>query len=180
MAADRPDDLDGPIEDPNPPTYYADGWDVAPRRRSRVPLVVGAAVVAAAVVAGGGVLVADRVRTAREQPLPADVTAPVEAWAVQLVTGSCLAELPPDGPVERVRVVPCADEHAAQVIGQYAFAQDAVWPGQEGAHARVARSCTLSDEETAAGVRVVTWAPTEEGWRDGDREGLCLAVPPEG
>lgn len=186
----RPAGPDGPdddtIEDPNPPTHYAQGWadgsagsgtTGSPRRR-RVPLVVAGTLVTAAVLAGGGLLVADRVQESRSRPLPADVTAPVDAWAVQLVTGSCLADLPADGPVTRVRVVPCADEHAARVVGQYAFGQDAVWPGQEAAHARVARSCVLSDEETAAGVHVVTWAPTEEGWRDGDREGLCLAVGP--
>ncbi|QCB95459.1 hypothetical protein E5225_15035 [Cellulomonas shaoxiangyii] len=128
---------------------------------------------------GAGLLVADRVEASRSRPLPPDVTAPVDAWAAQVVTGSCLAELPADGAVERVRVVPCADPHTAQVVGQFWFAPDAVWPGQDAAHARVARSCALTDEETAAGVRVVTWAPTEDGWRSGDRDGLCLAVAPE-
>ncbi|QGQ21144.1 hypothetical protein GC089_16085 [Cellulomonas sp. JZ18] len=141
-------------------------------------LVAGVAVTLAVVV-GGSLVVTRFVDEARTRPLPPDVTEPVDAWSVQLVTGSCLAELPPDGEVGRVRVVPCAQQHEAQVIGEYGFDPDALWPGQEAAHARVARSCVLTEEEAAAGVEVVTWAPTEAGWRDGDRSGLCLAVPPE-
>ena len=116
------------------------------------------------------------VTAARTRPLPPDVTAATQAYAVQLVTGSCLRELPADGEVGRVDVVPCAQEHAAQVVAQYEFDEAAVWPGLDGAHRRVARACVLSDEEQAAGVRVVTWVPSEQGWRGGDRSGLCLAV----
>ncbi|MFS0705261.1 hypothetical protein AB6N23_12125 [Cellulomonas sp. 179-A 9B4 NHS] len=177
MSADVPGD-DRPVEDPNPPTHYAAGWDTGPRRRGRVRLVVGVVVTVAAVT-GASLVVGRFVEEGRTRPLPPDVTEPVDAYAVQLVTGSCLAGLPADGAVDRVRVVPCAQEHAAQVIGEYAFAPDAVWPGQDAAHARVARSCVLTDEEAQAGVEVVTWAPTREGWDDGDRSGLCLAVPPE-
>lgn len=118
------------------------------------------------------------VTAARSRPLPADVTAPTSAHVVQLVTGSCVAALPADGEVARVDVVPCAQPHAAQVVAQYVFDPAAVWPGQAGADARVARACVLSEDEQAAGVRVVTWAPTEQGWGRGDRTGLCLAVPP--
>lgn len=130
-------------------------------------------------LAAGAVLGTRAVTTARSRPLPADVTAPTQAYAVQLVTGSCLAALPDDGEVDRVDVVPCADRHVAQVVAQYAFDAAAVWPGQDGAHARVARACVLSEEEVAGGVRLVTWAPTESGWAGGDRTGLCVAVPPE-
>ncbi|GIG40827.1 septum formation family protein [Cellulomonas phragmiteti] len=148
------------------------------RARRRV-VVVTVGLAALVLVALGAVLGTRAVADARSRPLPPDVTAPTQAYAVQLVTGSCLAELPGDGEVDRVDVVPCAEPHAAQVVAQYAFDPTAVWPGQDGAHARVARACVLSDDEVAAGVRVVTWAPTEPGWADGDRTGLCLAVPPE-
>lgn len=127
-------------------------------------------------VAVAGVLGAGAVEDARTRPLPGDVTTPTSAHARQLVTGSCLATLPPDGAVATVDVVPCADPHAAQVVAQYAFAPAAVWPGQDRAHAQVARACVLSDEEEAAGVVVVTWAPSEQSWKRGDRTGLCLAV----
>ena len=114
--------------------------------------------------------------SAATRPLPADVPAARDARAQQLVTGNCLATLPADGPVDSVRVVPCAEPHEAQVVTEYSFAANAVWPGQEDADERVARACVLDDSEIAAGVRTVTWSPTERSWSDGDRVGLCLAV----
>ncbi|WP_243882987.1 septum formation family protein [Cellulomonas dongxiuzhuiae] len=168
-------------DDPHPPTHYAPGWEeaAATRARARRRVVVGVTAVATVVVLAVGTTVGTRAVTAvRSRPLPSDVTASTDAYAVQLVTGSCLATLPDDGEVDRVDVVPCDDPHAAQVVAQYAFDPAAVWPGQEGAHARVERACVLSDEEVAAGVRLVTWAPTAGGWSGGDRTGLCVAVPP--
>jgi hypothetical protein len=108
--------------------------------------------------------------------LPADVPAAREARAQQLVTGNCVLSVPEDGPVDSVRVVPCAEPHEAQVVTEFTFAPGAVWPGQQSADARVARACVLDAEEVAAGVRTVTWSPTERSWADGDRVGLCLAV----
>lgn len=113
------------------------------------------------------------------RPLPADVAAPVDARAVQLVVGSCVGEVPPDGPVDRVRVVPCADPHEAQVVSSYAFPADDPWPGSEQASARVQASCVLTDDEQAQGLRMLAWAPSAASWARGDRTGLCLAVPPE-
>jgi hypothetical protein len=110
------------------------------------------------------------------RPLPADVPAPADARAVRLVTGNCLAELPQDGPVDRVRVVPCADEHAAQVVSSYEFPADATWPGPAEAAARVSAGCDLTAAEREQGLRMVAWAPSERSWSAGDRTGLCVAV----
>ncbi|WP_235523241.1 DUF4190 domain-containing protein [Cellulomonas sp. Root485] len=114
--------------------------------------------------------------TLATRPLPADVPAARDARAQQLVTGNCVLSVPDDGPVDTVRVVPCADPHEAQVVTEFTFATDAVWPGQQSADARVARACVLDESEIEAGVRTVTWSPTERSWSDGDRVGLCLAV----
>lgn len=108
------------------------------------------------------------------RPLPSDVAEAREVHARQLVTGNCLDPLPEDGEIDDVRVVPCADPHAARVISQYAFDPDALWPGQAAADRRVATACQLSAAETGAGLVPVTWAPTEESWDAGDRTGLCL------
>lgn len=109
------------------------------------------------------------------RPLPPAVDAPLEAHVGRLATGHCLGALPDDGAVGRVEVVPCEQPHAAQVISEFRFAPDAVWPGQDGANARVAIACELSEAEVEAGVELVTWAPTERSWDDGDRTGLCVA-----
>ena len=110
-------------------------------------------------------------------PLAGDVDAPRTVSARQLVLGSCLAELPPDGEVSDVRVVPCADEHRAQVVARTDFGADEVWPGQQAADRRVARVCTpdVLGPDAPEGVALVVWSPTEASWRDGDRTGLCLA-----
>jgi hypothetical protein len=113
--------------------------------------------------------------TAREsRPLPPDVDQATSAHVGQLVVGNCLATLPPDGHVDTVEVVPCAEVHEARVTSEYDFPEDAVWPGQSEADARVTRACVLTEQELAAGATVVTWAPTKEGWDVGDRTGLCL------
>ncbi|PVU82773.1 hypothetical protein DDP54_06845 [Cellulomonas sp. WB94] len=127
-----------------------------------------------------GVLVGAALTARNARPLPPDVTAPRDAHARQLVTGSCLDPLPTGTEVDAVHVVPCSDQHAAQVVTVYAFDDAAVWPGQAAADARVAASCDLTPAEREAGVRAVAWAPTEESWRRGDRLGLCLATTDAG
>jgi hypothetical protein len=111
-------------------------------------------------------------------PLAGDVDAPRTASARQLVLGSCLAELPPDGEVSDVSVVPCADEHRAQVVARTDFGADDVWPGQQAADRRVARVCTpdVLGPDAPDGVTLVVWSPTEASWLDGDRTGLCLVA----
>lgn len=120
-------------------------------------------------------LVAIAVTTAiGSRPLPADVPEARDARAVALVPGNCLDPLPADGDVDAVRVVPCAQPHAAQVISQYDFAADAVWPGQAAADRRVGLACEVSPAETEAGLVARSWAPTKRSWDRGDRTGLCL------
>ena len=94
----------------------------------------------------------------------------------QLVTGNCLERLPPDGEVSTVRVVPCTESHAAQVITDYRFVAGSTWSGQDRADARVAGACQLTVAERDEGVRLVAWAPSEASWNRGDRTGLCLAT----
>ncbi len=38
----------------------------------------------------------------------------------------------------------------------------------------------MDSAEQALGLRPVVWAPTEQGWNQGDRTGLCLAWLPSG
>lgn len=169
------DDFEYPEE-----AFHAGTWEVAPPRRNLRRLrVVGAVVVVALLLLGGGAAWLGLVLNNRlAAPLGLEVGSPRNAAAVQLVTGHCVAELPDDGNVTTVRVVPCDHEHAAQVYSQYAFEEDAVWPGQADAHTQVAGACQLTAELQDAGVRVVTWAPTPSSWQRGDRTGLCLAVLP--
>ncbi len=141
------------------------------RGLARAGLVIGAVWTVVQVVVAASLLSA----WLAARPLPLPVDAPQAAHVGRLSTGHCLGELPDDGAVGRVDVVPCGDPHAAQVISEFRFAPDAVWPGQEAANERVAIGCELSEAEQEAGLVVVTWAPTEDSWDDGDRTGLCVA-----
>ena len=157
--------------------FRAGTWEAAPRRNARRVRIVGAIVIAALLLVGGGAALAGMVLNNRlAAPISPEVESARNAAAVQLVTGNCLAEVPDDGNVTTVRVVPCTEQHAAQVYSQYAFDEDAVWPGQAAAHLRVSGACQLSGEMVESGVRAVTWAPTPSSWQRGDRTGLCLAV----
>lgn len=146
------------------------------RGLARTGLVLGVIGTVAAV----GVLVGATLTASNQRSLPADVAAPRQAHARQLVTGSCIDPLSTAAEVDTVRVVPCSDPHAAQVVTEYAFDDAAIWPGQAAADARVAESCDLTPAERAAGVRAVTWAPTEDSWGRGDRLGVCLATTDAG
>lgn len=145
-------------------------------RRGRGLALAGVALGVLGTLVWTGVVVGAVLTARSERPLAGDVDAPRDAHARQLVTGVCVEELPADGPVGTVRVVPCAQPHAAEVLSLYAFAAAAIWPGQESADARVATACALSPAEVEQGVRAVTWAPTEASWGRGDRTGLCLAT----
>lgn len=136
-------------------------------------MVLGAVATLGWVVGGIAWWQGEQART----PLAGDVDAPRTVSAVQLVLGTCLDELPPDGEVSRVRAVPCADEHRAQVVGRTDLGADEVWPGQDAVDRRVARVCTPETlgPDAPEDVRLVVWAPTEASWRGGDRTGLCLA-----
>ena len=178
------------LELPGPPS--AGGADAAsPRsgssssgrpaaaRSRRVAATAAAAVVALAVVGGA---VAIGVTTAHDRawsPLPAAVTGARDANAVQLVLGSCLRDLP-SGDVGRLTVVPCTDEHAGQVVGRTDSAKGAVWPGHDALVRRASAVC--GPEQLGAsgrdveGVSFVVLTPSEDGWSEGDRAGLCVAV----
>lgn len=159
--------------------FHAGDWAPAPRRNQRQIRIVGAIVIAALLLLGGGAAwIGLFLNTRLAEPLSPELSSARSASAVQLVTGHCLAELPEHGDVTNVRIVPCDEQHGAEVYSQYGFAADAVWPGQDEAHARVARACQLSAELDEAGVTLVTWAPSPSSWQRGDRTGLCVAVLP--
>lgn len=148
--------------------------------RGRGLAIAAVAVGAAWTLVVGSLVTALVLTSLATRPLPSDVPAAQDAHAAALVTGNCLEALPPDGEVAAVRVVPCTQAHAAQVVSQFAFPADAVWPGQAAADRRVALACELSEAETAAGLAIRTWAPTEASWGDGDRTGLCIAHDADG
>lgn len=157
--------------------YYAPGWQApvplptppAPRRGRTVLAVVGGVLVLGLVA---GLAVAARYFL-DIRPL-GEVDGPRSATARQLAPGHCIEDLPADGEVVRVRVVPCDEPHAAEVVGVLALRGD-VWPGQDEVDDEVTAYCEMDTAQRDAGFRPVVWSPSEAGWAQGDRRGLCLA-----
>ncbi len=136
-----------------------------------VVLAVVAGVVLLALVAAAVVRVNLWLQT---RPVEVAIDAPREVNAQQVDVGHCIGTLPDDGDVGRVRLVPCDTPHDAEVVS--AVELTAPWPGQEQVDERVAAACRLSTAEREAGLVPMTWSPTQQSWRQGDRVGLCLAV----
>lgn len=159
--------------------YYAPGWTAPvpsgpPPRRSHRGLLIAAICAVALLLAGvltGGVL---GVRYLLDTRPLGRVDGPVTAAVRRLDVGHCIADLPDDGQVSRVGVVPCGQAHEAEVVGASALRQD-TWPGQDAVDEQVAASCEMDSAQRDAGFRAVGWSPTQAGWAQGDRRGLCLA-----
>ena len=156
--------------------YYAPGWSAPAgppprRRRAGRRAIIAAVVVLVVLLLGTAVLGA--LRYLQTRPL-GEVTGPVTAAVGRLDVGHCLAELPEDGPVGRVRVVPCADPHEAEVVGAQTL-DDGAFPGADAVAEELAGRCRLPTAAREAGQRLVLWAPSAASWRTGDRRGLCLA-----
>lgn len=103
-----------------------------------------------------------------------EIAAATTATARQVTVGHCIAELPQDGSVTRVRLVPCAEPHEAEVVGVLALGGGS-WPGQESVDAQVQRWCEMDTAQQEAGFTAVTWTPSGRGWAQGDTQGACIA-----
>lgn len=159
--------------------YYAPGWGPPPPPRRRLwPWVAGGVVLVLLATAGVVALAAQVARVSATQPL-GDVRSPTTAHVRALGDGHCVAELPADGRVARVRVVPCDRPHEAEVLGVLVLTDDA-WPGAGEVEQRAAAACEMDRRQSADGWVPVVWTPSEAGWSQGDRRALCVAASTTG
>ena len=107
------------------------------------------------------------------------VTSPTTVSARQAEPGHCIEELPGDGRVSRIRLVPCSTEHDAEVVGVLPLGPGD-WPGRDVAVSRVSGWCEMDTAQRAAGFTAVIWVPSEAGWAQGDTSGVCVAWFPDG
>ena len=159
--------------------YYAPGWQapvgqVPPPRPRRRGLRESLAVVASLVIIGIIVGITAAVRFAVDtRPLGA-VEGPVTVAARRVDVGHCICELPADGDVGRVQVVPCGDPHVAEVVASLPLPAGA-WPGQAAVDDAGVSYCEMDRSQVEAGFRAVVWGPSEGGWGQGDHRVVCLA-----
>lgn len=161
--------------------YYAEGWrapvpteqsgSVTRPRRSRKAIVIPiVAVVGIAVVIGTAV----SVRFLLDRRPLGEVTSPTTVAVGRVDVGHCIEDLPVDGEVTRVRLVPCDDPHEATVVGARDLGAGD-WPGEDVISSELADWCEMDNGQAAQGLRAVVWAPSERSWAQGDHQGLCLA-----
>lgn len=103
-----------------------------------------------------------------------EVEGPVTAAVRRVDVGHCIEDLPSDGEVSRVRVVPCDDPHRAEVVGALDLTEEE-WPGRSTVERTARAYCEMDRTQTELGFRPVVWQPSEQGWGQGDRRVLCLA-----
>jgi hypothetical protein len=155
--------------------YYAPGWTgpaAPPSPRRRRGAILAAVITLAAVVVLGGA--AWGIGYWLQTRSLGEIDAPTTATTRQVTVGHCMAELPRDGSVARVRLVPCAEPHEAEVVGVLALGPGP-WPGQESVEAQVERWCEMDTAQQEAGFTAVAWTPSARGWAQGDTQGVCIA-----
>lgn len=155
--------------------YYAPGWTQAatqPRshRGRRIALLATLVVV---VLAVAGTVTAAGLYWWGTRPV-GDVTSPTSATSRQVKPGHCIRDLPTDGSVGTITLVPCTDDHEAEVVGSLRL-DDGGWPGEDALADQAADWCEMSTAQIEAGYRPVVWTPGERAWTQGDRVALCLA-----
>lgn len=112
---------------------------------------------------------------ALESPQPGDVSGARTVAAANLAVGNCIATLPPAQQVGEVGLVPCADDHIAQVVSLHALSGD--FPGADTLAADATATCTTEIEQLDAGdASFVPWylVPSEAGWGQGNTQVVCL------
>lgn len=110
-----------------------------------------------------------------ERPEQGDVAQARTIAAANLAVGNCVYTLPPAAEVGEVRLVPCAQEHIAQVVTTHELTGG--YPGDAELAAQATQTCTTDVGGLDAGdASFVPWflVPSETGWNQGNTQVVCL------
>lgn len=110
-----------------------------------------------------------------EHPQPGDVAHPRTVAAANLAVGNCIDTLPPAEEVGEIRLVPCAQEHIAQVVTTHELTGD--FPGDAELATQATQTCATDvGNLDAADASFVPWylVPSETGWNQGNTQVVCL------
>lgn len=141
-------------------------------------LVIGVvSTVLFAAVIGVGVAVSDDSDNRREGvPFTGDVS------FSQLQVGDCIGEPPSTSRRRTIEVVPCAEQHYAEVYDTFALpAGD--YPGDDTADRLAGGGCVARYDDLDLGMRsadsfdVVYYGPNRDAWDEADRSVQCLLGP---
>lgn len=110
-----------------------------------------------------------------ERPEQGDVAQARTIAAANLAVGNCISTLPPAEQVGEIRLVPCAQEHIAQVVTTHELTGD--FPGADELEADATQTCAADVGALDAGdASFVPWflVPSEAGWNQGNTQVVCL------
>jgi hypothetical protein len=171
------------------------------KRRSSASVGVGACLLLSACAAGSA-----GVRRVDSEALPTTSAAPpstsaetappdstpdstspggVEVDAFDLKVGDCLPTFQ-DGVIETQVVVPCDVAHDGEVYLAFDVADAPEFPGNEAIFAQGDAQCSEAFVDFVgvayldSALEYSYYFPTEESWRVGDREVLCIVLDPAG
>lgn len=103
----------------------------------------------------------------------------------QLKVGDCLRSADPSGLVEETKTMPCDEPHAAEVYDSITVTDAKSYPGKPELE-RQAGGCAASFKDfvgkaySDSDLKVTYFHPTEESWKQGDRQILCIVSVPTG
>jgi hypothetical protein len=158
----------------------AQAWAPAEPGRLLTPVTTSIGAAVAVLLVGGalvGFLLDSRDASGALRPLD------------EIGAGDCVDEVPPaDSFVVALPVVDCGRPHDAEVFGRtrMRFPGDAPFPRQSQFDAVGSRQCSdhfmlyTDDRHDTRDFDLYVVNPTEEGWADGDREIVCIAIAETG
>jgi hypothetical protein len=141
-------------------------------------LMPAAAVVVASVALGGcSLLGSDSSKPSRDPSGVVTESSDSDVFAIKV--GDCLNSAALSGEVSEVPVVPCDQPHDSEVYDSKTL-DAASWPGDDAISTEADAFCTpsfeafvgMSFDESSLDLAPLT--PTEESWKQGDHEILCV------
>ncbi|MGW1543084.1 septum formation family protein [Streptomyces sp. NPDC002309] len=92
-----------------------------------------------------------------------------------------------EGTAYAVEVVPCAEAHEGQVVGEFTIDEGGEYPGEDGVSAFADTRCPVEAQKYAPdtwalpkGVALFYYTPTRESWATGDRAVSCTYTAEKG
>ncbi|GGT30590.1 septum formation family protein [Streptomyces chromofuscus] len=86
-----------------------------------------------------------------------------------------------------VEIVPCAEAHTAQVVGEFTIDEEKAYPGDDAVSTVADERCPAEAEKSAPdtwalpkGVALFYYTPTKESWATGDRAVSCTYTKESG
>lgn len=109
-----------------------------------------------------------------EEPQSGDVDSARTIATANVATGNCIGSLPVGDAAGEVELVPCDEDHEAQVVT--VSDGSGAYPGSTELHDAAAATCAAEVEGVTGDSTLRPWhfVPSEQGWEEGNTATVCL------